>query len=218
MKTLLLVGLMATLSNTQVIAAQSCLYVALDVSISAPIISNEAYRAAVAQYATNKLSDLKVGDYFRIQTLGAYNATQRGYYAIRFTQKDRPHKHVDPISKSIRNLKSSGKQQDGTNIIGYLRTTAEDISRQSCKPSSTTLLVFTDGVESSEYAPVAQDFVDGKVVLPEIENLLAGVKVEMIGLGAFSDGGSDTYTQNIKKTWKKWMSVAGALFSGRSDI
>ena len=210
--------LFAFISSTQ--ASAACLFIRIDVSDSTPIIESQSYRNKVANDTGQRIEALNVGDLLNIQTFGEYSPAEQKSIRVKFDRSTRPYKVIPAVKKAINSLGGASTIAQGqTNIIGTMETAVNTMGFEECKSSNTTLVLYTDGIEASEYMRNGQAFVDGEALLPVPKTaFLQDMRVDFVGVGVLSSGGSSSYTNNILAAWRTYMTAAGAQFTARTAL
>ena len=184
--------------------------IALDLSGSNPLIESEEYATVTADYVRRYLSQREIGDYVRLTTFGGSDlADNLKTITIRITRRTPAEDVAEGIASLIANISEAGfNPQQSTNIVGFL-----ELNEFNCEAGETVLII-TDGLESSEFAPDANEFLTGKVSLEPFSNgYLDGCHVVMVGLGQTAEGQWPvTAIRNVRRIWNDYFEQSGASF------
>lgn len=184
------------------------LHIAVDVSASNPMISNEPFAKIIAKRVSQQILALPMGDYVSLRTFGHLKLDNLQQFDVRLTRKAKPERVAKAISKFLISIPNGGVEpQKSTEILAQL-----EWAEYKCSDRD-TILIITDGIEaSSQVSP--QKLVDGKVKLPLPDDAyLKGCSVTMLGIGKATNGSwPSVNVKNLVRAWKSYMKAAGASF------
>jgi hypothetical protein len=186
--------------------------IAIDLSSSAPSVTNPQYAASAARWTADYLAELEYRDRVKIRTFGTYDAQLnllRGDFTLNRTH--RPDQVARSIGRVISNLPeyvSSGQLelQNQTNIFGFLENIA---TAYPCSESHAEIVLISDGFESSSLANSYElSRRDGAAFPTPIGRFLEGCSLTILGVG---QGETNPIRVNrLRALWQNWASAAGA--------
>lgn len=194
-------------------ASAKTLTVALDVSGSNPLVSDERYAVVAAAYVREQIAALQPGDVVSLHTLADRSIANFPSEHIQITRQNRADKVGAQIAQFMTTMPSRHFEgQESTNILAFLA-----FGQFDCGDGGSVLLV-TDGIESSSEMN-ADRLLDGRPLPRPDKNLLSGCAVTMFGLGQSAPGGEllPQQIKHIRAAWAAWMTVAGAHFNAIID-
>lgn len=181
------------------------LTVGMDLSTSNGLVTSQAFRQNAIQYVAEHIKAMKTKDKLVIQGFGARDS-EANLKKLKLTMKR--HRHAKIAKQAATYIQSMTTDKDNaqqsTNIIAFM-----EFNDFGCDKES-TIIVITDGIESSGYVS-AQALVDGKAGLPapDEDAALAGCHVVFYGLGT---GWPNKQVKHIRSAWKAYFKKAGASF------
>jgi len=180
--------------------------IGIDLSGSNPLLSHKNFAHMASQYITVELGKLKNGDIVRVKTFGARaDAVNLLNHSFKISSRVKPKKIAHIITQYLQSLpEQKDLSQSATNLIAWLEFT----SGFDCTENS-TILVITDGLESSSYVD-GLSLLKGKKGLPEADVDLKGCAITFYGLGAGWPAHSVKFVRN---EWRQWSEKAGASFT-----
>lgn len=188
------------------------LTIVIDLSSSSPYLSAPKFSDLAAAAAAKRVEQMALGDMIRVKTFGDVGGNNLGQFEVRIDRRHRAAQVADAIRALLAGLpKTLISPQSSTHLIALL-----EFQNFACAEQS-QILIFTDGIESSESLD-AKHFIRG-ASLPAAEvNVLKGCQVTMIGLGQAAEGSlSPSQIKHIRSAWTTWMQQSGADFEARIE-
>lgn len=220
MKRLLVSALavVAVLLGTPALAAgPQTIVIGLDLSISNPLVKDDAYAARVGARIAQDLQGLPLRSRVILRTFGNYDA---GANALKIDQAITTHAKPQNVAVAVAQLIGNVPKlvrekklvaQGKTNIIPFMETMSQVVD---CKGSQVRVILATDGFEDSEYAKLTR--YGGKLPKPS-QPLYPGCQ-EMLILGLGTGANSPAATKRLREQWSAWAKEAGfKRFSGLYD-
>ena len=191
--------------------------IGLDLSMSNPLVKDDAYAARVGARIAQELQALPLKSRVLVRTFGNYDSSAN---ALKVDQTITTHAKPQNVAVAIATLISNVPKlvreknlsaQGNTNIVPFLETMSEVVS---CKGSQVKVILATDGFEDSEYATLTR--YGGKLPMPK-QTLYPGCK-EMLILGLGTSAKSPAATKRLRAQWSQWAQAAGfRKFTGLYD-
>lgn len=189
------------------------LMIALDVSTSNVIVESDVMAAKAGDKAAEIIRTLGNGDRLRLRTFGSYSQSDNPLRLDITVSRRMPAANVaasvERLIASLPDLVESGRLPAGdtTHITAFLE---EEAALLSCGSRSTTLALFTDGIEASP-ATNPDRLASGQAALPTPSgDVLQGCQVSLYGIGETTSGAERGRTQNLIEAWAVWADQAGA--------
>ena len=218
MKTLLIATVISagTLFTTPVLAAQNQpkeLLTLVDISRSSPVTVDEALAKRFGHVLFNTISHMRKNDIVKFRVLGAYGANEQDTiaYDVTLGRKARPKHVAKRLGSYIATMPekvSAGKIEAGGSTH-ILDTMVELSSGLNCQERDTTILLFTDGIETgSEGTKI--NTKKGVFLLPDYgAGHFKGCHLKLYGLGRTKPKSSARLTRALRKGWMQWGQMAG---------
>lgn len=181
------------------------LTIALDMSGSNPLITDERFAAVAAAHIAALIAAMEFGDEVRIRTLGERGLANIGGKTVVLDKGTRPDRVAAAVAELIRSLPQRDIEgQPSTNLIAFF-----EFTDFACEQDS-ALIVLTDGIESSTYIN-GSDLLAGRALPQAEENVLAGCAVTLFGVGNIVGGSlPPAQVKIVRAAWQVWMERAGA--------
>lgn len=189
------------------LAQAKTLTIGIDLSSSNPVVGDAAFARSAAAYAQTQVAALQPGDVVEVRTFGDRSLANVKAERVQISRRAKADKVAAKIARFIAGLPASNPAVQGsTNIVAFL-----EFGQFDCASGGTVLLL-TDGIESSEYVD-ANRFLAGKPLPKPEKNFLSGCAVTMVGLGQALVGElTPQQTKHVRTAWQTWMKAAGARF------
>ncbi len=202
MKNLLIFSMLAL----PIAAEANPLSVTVDLSGSAPLVTNEPFAKLAAYAAVTQLDQLKTGDQLTYRTLGVTGFKNFGgeSWTIKRNNKKKMRKQLFkkiayvPKDKTI-------ESQGETNILFFLNYTDFNCNEGE------KIFIITDAIESSNFI-TGDNIFTGKALPKPKTDFLKGCKLVMYGMGLTVNPISPDHLQNVLKAWQDWAVIAGVEF------
>jgi len=204
-------------AGTAQAAGPQTIIIGLDLSLSTPLITDDAYAARVGARVAQDLQTLPLRSRVILRTFGSYDVTVN---ALKVDQTITAHAKPQNVAVAVASLISSVPRlvrekklvaQGMTNIVPFLETMSQVVD---CEGSQVTLILATDGFEDSDYARLTRH--GGKLPMPA-KPLYPGCH-EMLMLGIGTGVNSPATTKRLREQWSAWALAAGfERFTGLYD-
>lgn len=195
--------------------------VAVDLSSSTPLVTDESYAARAGNMIEGALRDLRSGDRVSFRTLGDYGAAANSLKLDWTISRRRPaakvRRTISQIISQLPALVQAGRVtlSKQTDITGFLELMTYTVD---CTGDSARFLLFTDGVEWSSRTN-GRALSNGNATLPRPpKDALRGCSLSMIGIGQLASGSNPRTTNNLISAWQRWANAAGVEFNPRPEF
>ncbi|MBI1211433.1 MAG: hypothetical protein GC190_08220 [Alphaproteobacteria bacterium] len=193
--------------------------IGIDLSMSNPLIADDAFAAKVAARVGPMISGLAPRSHLVLRSFGSYDSSANAtlnldiLIAPKTARAEDMARLVSSVIAGVPKLVRQGKlrAQNQTNIIAFLDNMAATID---CRAQPATVILASDGVEDSKLANLSH----GRGTLP-IPSRAIYAGCDQLYIFGLAQGMHDPrQTQRLRDEWTAWSQAAGfKSFTGLND-
>lgn len=189
-------------------AYPASLVIAVDVSDSSAVATDEASAKAAAKFVRQQVAALKPGDFVHLRSFADRSSAHLGETVIRIDRRHPAGVVADQVANMIatlprRPLKGAGS----TNILAFFQLGSFDCANEM------RVVALTDAIEASSLMSEKR-LLSGKALPAPPAGMLNGCHVTFWGIGRRKDGTLPVQaTMHLRDAWSAYFRTAGASFT-----